>query len=326
MDQLTVADSRPGSEHTRENRGMENTKPRWGHRIWKATKIAFWLILIYAVVSQLLAPSLLESKRADLLSQFQQQRKSRVIAMIHREDTVSLFGVPVESYINIEDSEAILRAIRLTPADQPIDLILHTPGGLLLAAEQISRALVEHKGKVTVFVPHYAMSGGTLMALAADEIVMDPNAVLGPVDPQIGDTPAASILKLLELKKPANISDEMLILADIAAKARLQTFVFVTGLLGKHLPKEKAAGLAEVLSDGRFTHDFPITVEAARQLHLPISTQMPPTIYELMDLYPQDGSRRPSVLYVPLRPLGGDRPAHGPAKGPSHAPPRTPPS
>jgi len=43
---------------------------------------------------------------------------------------------------------------------------------------------------VTVFVPHYAMSGGTLIALTADEIVMDPNAVLGPVDPQIGNMPA----------------------------------------------------------------------------------------------------------------------------------------
>lgn len=112
-----------------------------------------------------------------------------MIAMIHREDTVSLLGVPVSRAIDIEDSEAVLRAIRLTPDEQPIDLILHTPGGLVLAAEQIAHALVEHKGKVTVFVPHYAMSGGTLIALCADEIVMDPNAVLGPVDPQIGDMP-----------------------------------------------------------------------------------------------------------------------------------------
>ena len=59
----------------------------------------------------------------------------------------------MSSYINIEDSEAVLRAIRLTPDDQPIDLILHTPGGLVLAAEQIAKALVDHKGKVTVFIP-----------------------------------------------------------------------------------------------------------------------------------------------------------------------------
>jgi ClpP class serine protease len=210
-------------------------------------------------------------------------------------------GVPVSSYIDIEDSEAVLRAIRLTPDDQPIDVILHTPGGLVLAAEQIAKALVEHKGKVTVFVPHYAMSGGTLIALAADQIVMDSNAVLGPVDPQVGDIPAASILKVLELKKPSQISDEMLILADIAAKSRLQVGSFIAEVLMKRLPKEKAVELASILSDGHLTHDFPITVQGARQLGLPVSTDMPRTVYELMDLYPQAGTGRPSVLYVPLR-------------------------
>ena len=50
---------------------------------------------------------------------------------------------------------------------------------------------------MTAFVPHYAMSGGTLIALAADEIVMYEDAVLGPVDPQLGQYPAASILTVV---------------------------------------------------------------------------------------------------------------------------------
>lgn len=145
------------------------------------------------------------------------------------------------------------------------------------------------------------MSGGTLLALTADEIVMDPHAVLGPVDPQIGDMAASSIVKVLALKPPAQISDEMLVLADVAQKARAQVFTFVAEVLLKHMPKERAAALAAALSEGRWTHDFPITVEAARQLGLPVSTGMPPLIYELMDLYPQSGEGRPSVMYVPLR-------------------------
>jgi ClpP class serine protease len=67
----------------------------------------------------------------------------------------------------------------------PIDLIIHTPGGLVLAAEEIARALQAHKAPVTVMVPHYAMSGGTRIALSAGQILMSPSAVLGPVDPQI---------------------------------------------------------------------------------------------------------------------------------------------
>ena len=284
----------------------------WGTRVFRTIKTLFWMAIALMVLLQACAPARLAAARAAALADFQQQRRSRVIAMIHRQETVSLFGVPVSSSIDIEDSEAILRAIRATPPEQPIDLILHTPGGLVLAAEQIAHALIQRKGKVTVFVPHYAMSGGTLLALTADEVVMDPNAVLGPVDPQIGDMPAASIVKLLDLKPRAQISDEMLILADVAIKARNQVASFVAEVMLKHQPKERAIALAEALSEGRWTHDFPITVEAAKALGLPVSTNMPPEVYELMDLYPQAGEGRPSVMYVPLKrpPATGVRKGH----------------
>src|SRR6266852_6931698 len=207
----------------------------WWQRMVSLAKTLFWLVLIVVVLQQVYGSNKVENARASVLDRFQQERKSRVIALIHRQETVTLFGVPVSSSISIEDSEAVLRAIRLTPEDQPIDVILHTPGGLVLAAEQIAMALVQRKARVTAFVPHYAMSGGTLMALAADEIVMDPNAVLGPVDPQIGDMPAASIVKIVEFKQPSHVSDEMLVLADIAHKARVQTFAFVAEILRKRM-------------------------------------------------------------------------------------------
>src|SRR5881296_789953 len=239
---------------------MNGEKRIWSQHVANLARAAFWFALLAILLLQLLGSRGQDSQRAALLGNFEKERNSRVIAMIHRQESASILGVPVASSISIDDSEAVLRAIRFTPPDQPIDMILHTPGGLVLAAEQIARALVEHKGKITVFVPHYAMSGGTLIALAADEIVMDRNAVLGFVDPQIGEMPAASILNLLKVKKPAQISDEMLVLADVAAKARLQVAAFVAELLLKRLPKEKAAELAAILTEGRWTHDFPITV------------------------------------------------------------------
>jgi len=57
-----------------------------------------------------------------------------------------------------------------------------------------------------VIVPHYAMSGGTLLALAADEVIMDENAVLCPVDPQLGEYPAASIVKIIDEKNKNRIN------------------------------------------------------------------------------------------------------------------------
>jgi ClpP class serine protease len=261
----------------------------------------FWIFIIYSILSPMLHQKNLELQRLDLIRKFEQKRKSRVILLIHRQETMSLLGIPISKYISIEDSEAILRAIRLTPPEMPIDIILHTPGGLVLATEQIAQALVKHKGKVTVFVPHYAMSGGTMLALASDEIVMDENAVLGPVDPQIGNYPAASILKVVEEKNKDKIDDETLILADVSRKALVQVKDFVKKLLlANGRSEEDAERIATMLSEGRWTHDYPITFEQAKEIGLNVSSDMPREIYELMDLYPQNPSMRPSVQYVPL--------------------------
>jgi len=266
-------------------------------------------LLIFLVATTFILPaisqSMVESRRKLLFSKLERQRNSRVIALIHRQETMSILGFPIARYISIEDSERVLRAIHLTPPDMPIDLILHTPGGLVLAAQQVARALTRHKAKVTVFVPHYAMSGGTLLALAADEIVMNENAVLGPVDPQIGEYPAVSLLKLLEAKPVDKISDQTLILADVANKALRQVESLVRKILLDHIPAVKIAPenipkIAESLVSGIWTHDHPITVEDARELGLPVSSDMPPEIFELMDLYPQPGGSSSSVQFIPI--------------------------
>jgi ClpP class serine protease len=213
---------------------------------------------------------------------------------------MSLLGFPLFRYIDVHDSEEVLRAIRLTDPDLPIDFVIHTPGGLVLAAGQIAQALRRHRGKVTIFVPHYAMSGGTLIALAADEIVMDHNAVLGPVDPQVGQSPAASILTVLERKEPKDIDDQTLILADVARKAIAQVRNTVQELLSERMPGKVSEALADKLTMGEWTHDYPITAEEAKALGLPVRTDVPPEIYDFMALFPQPTRTRPSVEYVPL--------------------------
>ncbi len=267
-------------------------------------KILFWGFFIWFAIWPFIQQQALEKERLQVMRQMEESRGSRVITLIHRQESLSILGIPVYHYIDIDDSEAILRAIRLTPDEMPIDLILHTPGGLVLAAEQIAKALKEHRGKVTVFVPHYAMSGGTLIALAADEIVMDKNAVLGPVDPQFvsGQTEvaAASILRVLREKPKDKISDETLMMADQAEKALRQVRNFVFELLRDKMPPEEAQRLADILSQGTWTHDYPIFVDRARNLGLAVQTDMPPVVYKLMSLYPQAQGTKPSVGFIPL--------------------------
>ena len=265
-----------------------------------------WLFFIASALSPIIQKKMLESARLRLIRKIEKDRKSRVIAMIHRQETMALLGFPIFKYIDIQDSEEIMRAIRMTDEAVPIDLVLHTPGGLVLAAEQIAYALKGHKAKVTVFIPHYAMSGGTLIALAADEIVMDRHAVLGPVDPQLGQYPAASILKVLEKKDINKIDDQTLIMADISHKALKQVKNCVKTILSNKMPEEKAEQIADLLSRGEWTHDYPLTYKQAKELGLPVSTEMPVEIYQLMNLYPQPVQRRPSVQYIPVPYKGGE--------------------
>lgn len=260
----------------------------------------FWLVFIIALLQPVIRQRMLEASRIKLMRELERERKSRVIALIHRQEQMSFLGFPIVKYIDIQDSEEILRAIRLTDPSIPIDLILHTPGGLVLAAEQIAFALKRHPGKVTVFIPHYAMSGGTLIALAADEIVMDRDAVLGPLDPQIGNCPAASIVKVLEKKPLEQIDDKTLIEADIAMKALRQVKEAVKKILEGKMPEDKAQRIAERLSQGYWTHDYPITVEEAKELGLNVTTDIPPIVYKLMNLFPQPTRGRPSVQYIPV--------------------------
>lgn len=260
----------------------------------------FWVFIIFITLWPMYKQRNVTRNRLLYLRSIEQKRGTRVISLIHRQEAVSVLGIPISRYIDVEDSEQILRAIRLTPDEMPIDLILHTPGGLVLASEQIARAMIEHPAKVTVFVPHYAMSGGTMIALAADEIVMDANAVLGPVDPQLGKYPAASIVEVVRKKDVNQIDDETLILADMAEKALRQVEDFVKGLLEEKMPEEQARSVAKILSEGRWTHDYPITCEKLRELGLKVRDDLPREVYILMDLYPQPAQRRPSVQYIPL--------------------------
>jgi ClpP class serine protease len=271
------------------------------------TSQIFWLFFMLSALQPVIKQRWLEAMRQRLLARIESERGSRVILLVHRQETMSVLGFPLFRYIDVNDSEQVIRAIRLTDPKMPLDLVLHTPGGLVLAATQIARAVVKHKGKVTVFVPHYAMSGGTLIALAANEIVMSEHAVLGPVDPQLGQYPAASIIKVVREKPIAEVDDQTLILADQAGKAVAQMDVEVRQLLADRYSDDKGAELAKLLTSGTWTHDYPITYERALELGLRVRSDMPENMLDLMQLYPQPTRRQPSVEYVPLPYRSGQR-------------------
>jgi len=262
--------------------------------------IAFAIISALTFIIPAIRMKVLDRARLEKLQDLEKKRDSRVIFLIHRQETIAFLGIPILRYLTIDESEKVLRAIRKTDPDTPIDLILHTPGGLTLAAKQIAYALCAHPARVSVIVPHYAMSGGTLIALTADEIILDKNGVLGPVDPQLNNRPAASILTAVSKKDVNELDDETLILADIGEKAIRQVKDTILRIVADHMNEGAAETLAENLTKGKYTHDFPIRVEEAKNLGLSINTNVPEEVYDLMELFPQSTQRRPSVHTVPI--------------------------
>ena len=258
-----------------------------------------WLFFVLSLLMPFIRQKQIEAERVTTIRAIEKDRGSRVITMIHRQEALAFMGIPLRRYITLEDSERILRAIRFTPDEMPLDLILHTPGGLVLASEQIARALKRHPGKVTVIVPHYAMSGGTLICLAADEILLDENAMLGPIDPQLGQMPASSIMRVLKDKPMAEIDDQTIILADMAEKAVQQIEDTAAALLDDKMEADKAREVARQLSKGQWTHDFALVCSAIGELGLPVACRIPDSFYRLMDLYPQPGRAPVSVEFIP---------------------------
>src|SRR5215510_3894301 len=258
-----------------------------------------WVLLAFLALQPLLTGRWYGMRRAQAIRAIEQGHGTRVITMIHRQEKAGLFGFSVGRHIDLEDAQTIIAAIKETPPDVPIDLILHTPGGLVLAAMQIARAVESHPARVTVYVPVYAMSGGTLIALAADEIVMGEFSMLGPIDPQIGGLPAASIVKARDSKPIADVWDLTLVLADMGEKALAQVKRGAVELLTPRMDQAAAEALADKLAGGHWTHDYALTATEARELGLPVKVGMPQEVLALMKLYPQP-VQQTGIEYLPI--------------------------
>lgn len=86
--------------------------------------------------------------------------------------------------INIEDVQGFMSAM-VGLRGESLDLILHSPGGSLEAADQIVQYLRQKYKHIRAIIPLNAMSAATMIACACEEIYLGKQSALGPIDPQI---------------------------------------------------------------------------------------------------------------------------------------------
>jgi len=235
------------------------------------------------------------SRRAQLIHELEEERGSRVLTLIHRKEPWSTGDDEPE--IGFEDSELILQQVRETPPDKPIDFIVHTEGGLTFAADLIAMALRYHKGKVTVMVPFYAMSDGTYVVLAADEIMMEKCSILAPLEPLIEDMPATSVMSILKRKPIETISDRTILLAESARMEEENAKEFVKWLLIDHMNEEHATQVANFLVGGFMASTTPITLDVARAIGLNVVEGVPDKVHQLFETIEFTGGLRPGKQY-----------------------------
>jgi ClpP class serine protease len=87
----------------------------------------FWIFLILVSLQPIIRQRIVNNARLRAIRQVEKKRGSRVIVLIQRQETMSFLGFPLTRYIDVNDSERVLRAIKLTDPGIPIDLVLHTP-------------------------------------------------------------------------------------------------------------------------------------------------------------------------------------------------------
>lgn len=146
---------------------------------------------------------------------------------------------------------------------EPFDLILHTPGGLVFAAQQISRIIRQYPGTVRAYIPVYAMSGGTLLSLACDEIHMSETACLGPVDPQLGSLfsmGSANSYAEVVRRKGRRASDNSIQMAYLGKQYTKTIQTMLADILRpKILDDERLQAAVMFLTSGAVEHGYPIS-------------------------------------------------------------------
>lgn len=255
---------------------------------WDVLTLLLVFFFIYAVLYPQSQLKKIRMMRQARLKKMEKKRGCKVLTMIHRREAISMFGLPAYQFIDEEDAEQVLRGIRKF-RDRPLELILHTPGGQLHASIQIARALKNHPEKTRVIIPHYSMSGGSMIALAADEIVMDKNAVIGPIDPQVGDFirgtyPAASWIRIENMKKE-RAGDFTLLMSDISRKSLELTRDVALELLEGKFEVGKKDEIVEKLVSGEMIHITPLSAKDAKALGLNVNTDFPEDVHEFMKFF-----------------------------------------
>lgn len=185
--------------------------------------------------------------------------------------------------ISDDDVVSVVGSLNELGKRHPIDLILHTRGGLASSSYQIAEAIVG-RPNTTTFVPIFASSGGTIIALSTKQIVMGQGAALGPIDLQYNGRPIHDLIRIADElgdNAPAGLRLDAI---DAKRWAKEQTKKACDAINRAHkgLLGWRGCELARKLTSGDIPHGQGISLKQARKLHIKARKGVPKSVYALL--------------------------------------------
>jgi ClpP class serine protease len=242
----------------------------------------FWITLILAGISSffilmvawnnMLKPIIGEHLLRFSLRKMKRQTGRPILFIKHTSQ--DMFN---QSMINQQTMLALNRAMNDFKG-KPFDLVLHTPGGEIFSSLMISRMLRNYPGEIRVFVPLYAMSGGTLLALSGSKIFMNKISCLGPVDPQLGNLfkfGSARGWKQIMDKKGNKAEDSTISFALMGQQYTKSIHDHILKLLENKMKDADRRRFAKFLTDGNVEHAYPLTPEELKRFNFDVQSIEP---------------------------------------------------
>jgi len=206
------------------------------------------------------------------------------------------FGESYDTLSN-EDAIKIIDILRDIPEDKTLDIILNTTGGSVAAAEIIINALLNHKGKIRFYIPHYAQSAGLLLALAGNDIYLGKNGFVSPFDPQLGyGISATGVKRFCENRRSRNSGESGGLIGDLmdlaygeAQAAVDRIYDLVAKALNSTAREECTGRVRAELASGKYNHCKSLFFSDLSSILSNVHSDVPKNIFRLFELHSRIG-------------------------------------
>jgi ClpP class serine protease len=243
-----------------------NTATNWAQFFMT---MAITLIASFGFLLILYFPQIISAFSVGGLGKISKLTKRNVVMIKHTE--AALFSQSMIDQQCLRDMSQVMNKME----GKDFDLILHTPGGDVFSSLAISRIIKQYPGRIRAIIPLYSMSGGSLLALSCKELLMSPNACIGPIDPQLGSLfkfgSAAAWEKIVKFKGK-KAEDQSISFAMMGKQYTKSIAAHLNKIIGFDLATTQKNKLIQFLTDGSIEHAYPLTITDLKGFGLPINT------------------------------------------------------